>query len=52
VEIKQMHESLEFFVTCPKGIEGLLLDELNTLGADAAKETVAGVSIRGDLELG
>jgi 23S rRNA (guanine2445-N2)-methyltransferase / 23S rRNA (guanine2069-N7)-methyltransferase len=52
LEIKQMHESLEFFVTCPKGIEGLLLDELNALGADAAKETVAGVSIRGDLELG
>ncbi|WP_373186534.1 bifunctional 23S rRNA (guanine(2069)-N(7))-methyltransferase RlmK/23S rRNA (guanine(2445)-N(2))-methyltransferase RlmL [Halopseudomonas sp.] len=47
-----MHESLEFFVTCPKGIEGLLLDELNALGAENARETVAGVSINGNLELG
>lgn len=47
-----MHESLEFFVTCPKGIEGLLLDELIALGAEAPRETVAGVSMRGSLELG
>tara|TARA_R110001606_G_scaffold377844_1_gene537164 strand:+ start:40431 stop:42674 length:2244 start_codon:yes stop_codon:yes gene_type:complete len=52
VEIKQMHDSLEFFVTCPKGLEGLLLDELNALGAENARETVAGVSISGNLELG
>lgn len=47
-----MHESLEFFVTCPKGIEGLLLDELTALGAESPRETVAGVSMRGSLELG
>lgn len=47
-----MHESLEFFVTCPKGIEGLLLDELTALGAESPRETVAGVSLRGSLELG
>lgn len=47
-----MHESLEFFVTCPKGLEGLLLDELIVLGAENARETVAGVSISGNLELG
>ena len=47
-----MRETLEYFVTCPKGIEGLLLDELRQLGADSARETVAGVSLQGDLELG
>ena len=47
-----MREILEFFVTCPKGVEGLLRDEVLALGADAAKETVAGVSVQGDIELG
>ena len=47
-----MRETLEFFITCPKGIEGLLLDELRGLGAESAKETVAGVSVQGPLELG
>ncbi|MEZ2746457.1 bifunctional 23S rRNA (guanine(2069)-N(7))-methyltransferase RlmK/23S rRNA (guanine(2445)-N(2))-methyltransferase RlmL [Halopseudomonas bauzanensis] len=47
-----MRDTLEFFITCPKGIEGLLLDELRALGADAARETVAGVYAEGDLELG
>ncbi len=47
-----MRETLEFFITCPKGIEGLLLDELRGLGAESAKETVAGVSVQGGLELG
>ncbi|AQZ95404.1 bifunctional 23S rRNA (guanine(2069)-N(7))-methyltransferase RlmK/23S rRNA (guanine(2445)-N(2))-methyltransferase RlmL [Halopseudomonas phragmitis] len=45
-----MRETLEFFVTCPKGIEGLLLDELHTLGIDSTKETLAGVSVEGTLE--
>ncbi|WP_193075354.1 bifunctional 23S rRNA (guanine(2069)-N(7))-methyltransferase RlmK/23S rRNA (guanine(2445)-N(2))-methyltransferase RlmL [Pseudomonas sp. FME51] len=47
-----MRETLEFFITCPKGIEGLLLDELRALGASTARETVAGVHAEGDLELG
>lgn len=47
-----MHQSLEFFVTCPKGIEGLLLDELTAMGAANARETVTGVSVTGDLALG
>ncbi|MFN3581526.1 MAG: bifunctional 23S rRNA (guanine(2069)-N(7))-methyltransferase RlmK/23S rRNA (guanine(2445)-N(2))-methyltransferase RlmL [Pseudomonas sp.] len=47
-----MRETHEFFVTCPKGIEGLLLDELTGLGAESARETLAGVSVRGDLSLG
>lgn len=52
LEINEMRDTLEFFITCPKGIEGLLLDELRGLGADAARETVAGVYAEGDLELG
>lgn len=44
--------SLSFFATCPKGLESLLLNELNELGAVSAKETVAGVSFKGDFALG
>src|SRR5690606_19724116 len=52
MEIKQMRDTLEFFITCPKGIEGLLLDEVRALGAQSARETVAGVHASGNLELG
>src|SRR5690554_5093564 len=52
MEINQMRDTLEFFITCPKGIEGLLLDEVRSLGAESAKETVAGVYASGTLELG
>ncbi|MFL6712847.1 MAG: bifunctional 23S rRNA (guanine(2069)-N(7))-methyltransferase RlmK/23S rRNA (guanine(2445)-N(2))-methyltransferase RlmL [Sulfurifustis sp.] len=38
-----------FFATCPKGIESLLLEELRALGADAVRETRAGVSFEGAL---
>lgn len=41
----------EFFATCPKGLEGLLLQELQNLGAASSKETVAGVRFTGDLQL-
>ena len=44
--------SLSFFATCPKGLENLLLRELVTLGACEVKETVAGVSFKGDFTLG
>lgn len=47
-----MRNNLEFFVTCPKGIEGLLLDEMRALGAVTVKETVAGANVTGDLEFG
>ncbi|MGN5519104.1 bifunctional 23S rRNA (guanine(2069)-N(7))-methyltransferase RlmK/23S rRNA (guanine(2445)-N(2))-methyltransferase RlmL [Halopseudomonas sp. Lyrl_26] len=47
-----MRDTLEFFITCPKGIEGLLLDEVRALGAQSARETVAGVHASGNLELG
>ena len=44
--------ALSFFATCPKGLESLLLNELIDLGAKDAKETVAGVSFKGDFTTG
>lgn len=44
--------ALSFFATCPKGLETLLLNELNELGVQSAKETVAGVSFKGDFTTG
>ncbi|MFV0276417.1 MAG: THUMP domain-containing protein, partial [Parahaliea sp.] len=44
--------SLDWFATCPKGIESLLQQELLALGATAARETVAGVHCSGPLALG
>ena len=41
----------DFFATCPKGLEYLLVDELKALGADA-HEALAGVHFRGELEVG
>jgi 23S rRNA (guanine2445-N2)-methyltransferase / 23S rRNA (guanine2069-N7)-methyltransferase len=40
----------QFFATCPRGIEGLLVAELGALGAGAVKETVAGAAFTGTLE--
>ncbi len=39
------------FATCPKGLELLLRDELRALGADDAREALAGVHFSGPLEL-
>ncbi len=41
----------EFFVTCPKNLEGLLEQELISLGAKETKQTVAGVKFVGDITL-
>jgi len=41
----------QYFATCPKGLEGLLLTELMQLGADELRETVAGIYFSGDLTL-
>ena len=46
-----MSEAHAFFATCPKGLEGLLLAELDGFGATAVKETVAGVAFSGTLEI-
>ncbi|MCO7228702.1 bifunctional 23S rRNA (guanine(2069)-N(7))-methyltransferase RlmK/23S rRNA (guanine(2445)-N(2))-methyltransferase RlmL [Halomonas sp. CnH100-B] len=39
---------LNLLATCPKGIEGLLADELSALGAEPGKITVAGVYFSAD----
>lgn len=39
------------FITCPKGIEGLLQDELVALGALASKQTVGGVHCEASQEV-
>lgn len=44
-----MLENTQFFATCPKGLESLLYGELQTLGAEALRETVAGVYFEGNL---
>lgn len=39
----------DWFAACPKGLESLLAHELETLGATATRETVAGVYFNGPL---
>jgi len=46
-----MNKQLDFFATCPKNLEGLLEEELISLGSKHTKQTVAGVKFAGDLEL-
>jgi 23S rRNA (guanine2445-N2)-methyltransferase / 23S rRNA (guanine2069-N7)-methyltransferase len=41
---------MQLFITCPKGLENLLQDELTRLGAAEVRQTVAGVSCDADLE--
>lgn len=41
---------MQFFATCPKGIESLLTAELLTLGASEIKETRAGVTFQAELK--
>ncbi|MGI9281514.1 MAG: bifunctional 23S rRNA (guanine(2069)-N(7))-methyltransferase RlmK/23S rRNA (guanine(2445)-N(2))-methyltransferase RlmL [Endozoicomonas sp.] len=43
--------SLELFASCPKGLEILLARELSDIGAESVRETVAGVSFTGSLEV-
>jgi len=40
----------DFFATCPKGLEYLLVDELKALGGADVHEVLAGVHFRGELE--
>ena len=39
------------FVTCPAGLETLLLNELKSLGVSSAQETVTGVICEGELDI-
>lgn len=41
----------QFFATCPRGLEGLLADELRALQATEVRETRAGVSFAGPLAI-
>ncbi|MEH6472996.1 MAG: bifunctional 23S rRNA (guanine(2069)-N(7))-methyltransferase RlmK/23S rRNA (guanine(2445)-N(2))-methyltransferase RlmL [Halopseudomonas sp.] len=50
--MSQPIENTRFFATCPKGLELLLADELEALGAIQTKTTVAGVYFQGGLETG
>ena len=43
--------TIEFFASCPKGLEYLLARELEQIGAESVTETVAGVSFCGNLEV-
>ena len=43
--------SISLFASCPKGLEALLATELTQLNAENVKETVAGVSFSGNMEL-
>ncbi len=47
-----MNQAEEFVLTCPRGIEGLLLDEARELGLADAGEHPAAVGGRGSLETG
>ena len=42
---------MNFFATCPKGLEYLLRDELAALGATDARESLAGVHFQGGLAI-
>ncbi|WP_277372161.1 bifunctional 23S rRNA (guanine(2069)-N(7))-methyltransferase RlmK/23S rRNA (guanine(2445)-N(2))-methyltransferase RlmL [Pseudomonas sp. AA-38] len=46
-----MSERYEIVLTCPKGIEGLLLEEAAGLGLEEAREQTAAVRGQGDLEV-
>lgn len=45
-----MKSIYNLYITCPKGIEGLLLEEISSLGAASCKETVGGVFCDASLE--
>ena len=44
-----MSENYEFFASCPKGVEGLLAEELAALGGEEIRQTVAGCHFKGGL---
>ena len=48
--MKDRNTQSYWFATCPKGLEGLLLKELEGLGLSQLRETVAGIEFKGDLE--
>lgn len=47
----QVSVQTNWLATCPKGLELLLAEELQAMGAEGVKETVAAVHFQGSLEL-
>lgn len=47
----RMNEYQTYCITCPKGMEELVSDELKSFGCDSMKATVGGVYFEGKLEL-
>ena len=45
-------ESLDWFVTCPKGLEPLLADEMSGLGAMTVTPAIAGCHMQAGLAVG
>jgi len=43
----QSSSSSSWFATCPRGVERLLVEELQQLGASHTRETIAGVTFKG-----
>lgn len=43
---------MDFFASCPKGLEYLLVDELKALGASDVREALAGAYFHGELDVG
>ena len=44
------NQEVELYLTCPKSLESLLLDEARALGLSEAREQLAGVSGRGTMQ--
>jgi len=49
--VTQVSLQTNWLATCPKGLELLLAEELQAMGAEGVKETVAAVRFQGSLEL-
>jgi len=49
--VTQISLQTNWLATCPKGLELLLAEELQAMGAEGVKETVAAVHFQGSLEL-
>lgn len=47
---EQYNENNEYFATCPKQLEELLQSELQSLGCDGLRQTVAGVYFQADIK--
>ncbi|MFD2438008.1 hypothetical protein [Modicisalibacter luteus] len=49
--VSQSAKMASFFVTCPKGVETLLAEEIAALGGEIVKTTVAGVHLNASLDV-